>query len=231
MLVLFDIDGTLLRTRGVGIGAMVAACREIYEHPAFTSDGVDVSGRLDHLIWHDLMARNGLDPTPARFDRFLERFPQRFAEMIAAPERPVFGLSGAVELVRAVHEHATMTAGLLTGNLSVTGRMKIEAIGLDPDWFVVCAWGSDGRIRRDLPPVAMARYATSHGRALRPEHVVIIGDTPHDVDCAAAHGCRCLAVATGAFSVEQLAACGADRVVPDLSNTADLLGWIDGLRA
>jgi phosphoglycolate phosphatase-like HAD superfamily hydrolase len=64
------------------------------------------------------------------------------------------------------------------------------------------------------------------GRTIDPSRAVIIGDTPHDVSCARAHGLRSLAVATGVFSVDQLGATGADRVVPSLADTTDILTWL-----
>ncbi len=85
-----------------------------------------------------------------------------------------------------------------------------------------------GANRRDLPGCAMLRYHEHAGRAIEPRDVVVIGDTPHDVDCARAHGCRSLAVATGTFSREMLSQCEPDLVVEDLSDTESVLGWILG---
>ncbi len=119
-----------------------------------------------------------------------------------------------------------LTLGVLTGNYPETGRLKLEAAGLDTAWFPVAAWGSDAASRRDLPPLAMRRHETLTGRRLEPGHVVVIGDTPHDVDCARASGCRSLAVATGPYRADDLVASGADLVVEDLSGTESLVKWI-----
>ena len=94
------------------------------------------------------------------------------------------------------------------------------------DLFPVTAWGSDGKTRRELPPLAMSRHEALTGSVLDPQQVVIIGDTPHDVDCARASGCRSLAVATGRYGADDLAASGADLVVEDLSRTESLVKWI-----
>jgi phosphoglycolate phosphatase-like HAD superfamily hydrolase len=88
----------------------------------------------------------------------------------------------------------------------------------------------DGGHRRELVPVALDRCARNFGQAPRPEDVVIIGDTEHDVDCALAHGCRVVGVATGSTSAEELRAAGAHHVVPDLSDTPTLLAWLDAGR-
>ncbi len=96
--------------------------------------------------------------------------------------------------------------------------------GFDPDHFVIGAFASDGHDRRSLTPVARQRFVERHGRELPAEQTLIIGDTPHDVDCAKAHGCRCLAVLTGRHPAAELV--GADRIVADLSATEDLAAWI-----
>ena len=72
----------------------------------------------------------------------------------------------------------------------------------------------------------MRRYQELHGRPVAPQDVVIIGDTPADVDCAHASGTRVIAVATGHFTVDQLRAAGGDLVVADLSDTEALVRWI-----
>jgi phosphoglycolate phosphatase-like HAD superfamily hydrolase len=130
------------------------------------------------------------------------------------------------ELVSRLGEIEHVTLGLLTGNYPETGKLKIRCAGLDPDVFVIAAWGIDGATRRDLPPVAMDRLASHAGRRFEGRNVVIIGDTPHDVDCAKAHGCRSIGVATGVFSVPQLQASGADIAVPDLGQVDEIVAWL-----
>jgi phosphoglycolate phosphatase-like HAD superfamily hydrolase len=119
-----------------------------------------------------------------------------------------------------------MTLGLLTGNYPETGRLKIEAAGLNPEVFTINAWGCEGQRRRDLPPLAMQRYVQSNGGSIAAQRVVIVGDTPHDVDCARAHGCRSIGVATGAFCVEALREAGADLAVDDLSEVDGIVAWL-----
>jgi phosphoglycolate phosphatase len=97
---------------------------------------------------------------------------------------------------------------------------------LQPVVFAVHAWGIDGATRRDLPPVAMQRYSAFNSGPIVHERVVIIGDTPHDVDCALHNGCRALGVATGAYSLDELAGSGAHRVMANLEQTNDVLDWL-----
>src|SRR5207245_1648666 len=108
--------------------------------------------------------------------------------------------------------------------------MQRRACGIAPDRVPIRVWGDDSPhhppARDHLPGVGLARYRERFGRHIEPRLVTIIGDTPHDIACAKAHGCRSLGVATGSFSVEDLRACGADRAVRDLSDTASVQDWL-----
>ncbi|MFM7051906.1 MAG: HAD hydrolase-like protein, partial [Planctomycetota bacterium] len=94
--------------------------------------------------------------------------------------------------------------------------------------FPFGAYGTDGLLRRALTPVAIGRAAAHHGRGFEFGKVTVIGDTPLDVDCAKAHGCRSLAVATGPYPTETLQAAGADLAVTSLADTGAMLRWILG---
>jgi len=127
-------------------------------------------------------------------------------------------------LLAALRGMSQIAMGVLTGNFPETGTRKMKACGIDPGQFGVCAWGDDAPrqppSRDQLPPVAMARFRRLYGREINPAAVTIVGDTPHDVSCAQANGCRSIAVATGRFSVDQLRDSGADHVLADLSDLA-----------
>lgn len=224
MLVLFDIDGTLLISLRAGVGAMQTALRELHGVD-ISFDGVEIHGRLDTLIWRDLANRYGLPAHEEAHQTFRSTYARHLDERLAANNTSQ-ALPGAIALVRAVQATPGVTIGLLTGNYEPTGKLKVKHAGFDPDAFVVNAWGDDAPDRRSLVPVAMQRYHQRHGRAVPAQNVVIIGDTPHDVDCAKAHGARVLAVGTGAFTPEALRQAGADLATPDLSDTATLAAWI-----
>ncbi|MEE8153411.1 MAG: HAD family hydrolase [Phycisphaerales bacterium] len=224
MLILFDIDGTLLVTQRAGTQSMQAAARELFGDQ-FTFDGVDIGGRLDPLIWADVAKANGIEDPASHHDRFRATYLRHFQDRLARSPT-VTTLPGVTELIEALSQETDTCLGLLTGNYPETGRMKIEAAGLDLDLFAVAVWGVDGANRRELPLVAMAQYATQTGRTVEPHDVVIIGDTLHDIDCARANGCRSLAVATGVCSAHELAAHEPDLLVADLSDTSSILAWI-----
>lgn len=224
MLILFDIDGTLLLSQRAGLRAMQTAARELFgDHVSF--DGVDFAGRLDPLIWNDVADNHGID-AEAEHDRFRQGY-ARHLRILFDREASARLLPGVKELIEALRQREAVTLGLLTGNYPETGRMKIETAGLNPDIFPVAAWGCEALSRTDLTPVAMQKYAELHGHAIEADQVIVIGDTIHDVRCATEHGCRSLAVGTGpAYSLEELKASGADLVLEDLSDTNRILGWM-----
>lgn len=234
MLILFDIDGTLITSRskvsdggsrdGVGAASMIEAGCNLYG-PGFTLNGIEIAGRLDCLIWRDVAQRHGVRDVESEQYRFRAEYSRVLRNRLDQGAK-VFLLPGVRELVQAFDQSEGLTLGLLTGNYPETGRMKLLAAGLELHPFTVGAWGCDGGSRRDLPPVAMREFTAQTGRQLPGRDVVIIGDTPHDIDCAKAHGCRSIGVATGSFSIDQLRECGADLAVEDLSNTSLLMEWV-----
>lgn len=231
MLVLFDIDGTLLKTHGAGLRAMSKALADLHgPHPSgeYDLEGVDTSGRLDSHIWRDLSRKHDLPHDEAVHERFRARYHHHLREGFAG-ESVSEALAGARELVERLHPEPDLTIGLLTGNYAATGRLKVASAGFDPDRFVVNAFADDGPDRRSLPPVAIDRYRAHRGREIDPAAVLIVGDTPHDVDCARINGCRCLAVTTGRHPADELV--GADRIVDSLEEIEDLAEWILSSRA
>lgn len=229
MLILFDVDATLITTSRAGILAMGGAGRELYG-PGFDESRVEYAGRLDPLIIADLLRAHGREATDGEIERFRAGYRAHLERLLAdrSRARPCPGVLGLLDALESAA--AGPALGLLTGNFPETGAIKLRASGVMPERFTVRVWGCDSpRIppaRDHLPPVAMERYLAAFGRALAPGEVTIVGDTPHDIACARAHGCRSLGVATGQFSVELLRASGADLAVRDLSDTASLAAWL-----
>jgi phosphoglycolate phosphatase-like HAD superfamily hydrolase len=224
MLILFDIDGTMLSTQRAGMLAMQQAARALFR-PDFSFDGIEIAGRLDPLIWRDGARRNGIADPDAHHERFRAEYGRLLARRLR-DEPSAAALPGVKALLAALSACPELTLGVLSGNYPETGRLKIECAGIDFALFAIGAWGCDGGGRRELPPVAMQRYRTHRRRAIDAGEVVVVGDTPHDIDCARHHGCRSLGVATGSFSQAQLHECGADLAVADLRDTAILVDWI-----
>ncbi len=221
MLVLFDLDGTLLSTRGAGMEAVLEACRALFGFE-FRHSATRVDGNLDPLIWRGLCAENGIANAEELHARFRAEYAARLAVKLREPGRTQ-RFVGTRELVDALEPESL---GLLTGNYPETGRAKLDAAGFDPNRFEVAAWGSDAESRPELVPIAVARDRERRMRELAPHEIVVIGDTPFDVRCAKANGVRSIAVATGRYGLDELRSEGADLVLEDLADTHSILEWM-----
>jgi phosphoglycolate phosphatase len=227
-LVLFDVDQTLIDTLGAGIDAVALAGRELVgEH--FDERIVDYAGRLDPVIFRDVLAAHDAPSGEEDVARFRARYAHHLPGAIDGYARVC---PGARELVDALEPIDRVTLGLLTGNFEETGTIKLRACGIDPERFDVRVWSScvpgPAPTREQMPPVGIERWrALLDGDApTDPRRVVVIGDTVHDVACASANGCRSICVATGRYETNELVQAGADLVVESLEETAALVRWI-----
>jgi phosphoglycolate phosphatase len=225
-LILFDVDATLITTSRSGMVAMEEAGRELFG-ARFTAADAEFAGRLDPLILADLLRSNGQEASAANLDAMRACYGRHLKRRLEDPSlaQP---LPGVMELLKRLEARA-IAAGLLTGNYPETGRMKLRASGIDPQRFAVQVWGDcsphDVPCRTHLPAVAMERYRARYG-PIEPAQVTIIGDTPHDVAAARAHGCRSLGVATGMHTMEQLRSARADEVLENLAHTSRVEAWL-----
>lgn len=234
MLILFDVDATLITTSRTGIAAMGEAGRALFG-PGFDENRVEYAGRLDPLIIGDLLRAHGVEASAGAVAEFRGAYRVHLERLLGRPgvARPCAGVLALLDALECAGGHVL---GLLTGNFPETGRIKLMASGIDPERFPVQVWGCDSEIdppaREHLPPVGLRRFRERFGREVEAAAVTIVGDTPYDVACAKAHGCRSLGVATGHFSVESLWAAGADRAEADLSSTEEIVRWLtqDGMR-
>lgn len=224
-LVLFDIDGTLLRTEGAGVGAMLRAFTAIHGERGFSFEGLEIAGALDGLLFQRIMAHHGLPSDEDAHLHFQRVYRDELDRTLDAGR--MRQMPGARTLARSLAARGAAT-GLLTGNYRETAHIKVSRAGYESELFPFGAFGADGPSRRHLTPVAIERASAHHGRAFLPEFVTVIGDTPLDIDCAKAHGCRAIGVATGPYPAERLAECGADLALSDLSDPQGVLAWILG---
>jgi phosphoglycolate phosphatase-like HAD superfamily hydrolase len=204
-LVLFDIDGTILSAQGAGRRALSRALEQIYG-TAGPVDGYDFSGRTDPRIVLDLMCGAGLaaDAVHAAMSACFEAYALALAEEIGDGAR-VRVLPGVADLVSRLAATPSVTLGLVTGNIEQGARIKLLPTGLWPR-FRTGAYGSDHADRRELPGLAARRAQALTGHAYRTKDVLVLGDTPLDIECARAFGAVAVAVATGQHSPEKLAA-------------------------
>jgi phosphoglycolate phosphatase-like HAD superfamily hydrolase len=107
----------------------------------------------------------------------------------------------------------------LTGNIEPMAELKMELMGLDQFFTLPGAFGEESHIRRDLPALAAERIRKDLRLDLPPEHFIVIGDTPNDIDCAHHFGARAVAVGTGRFYSDEEIRLQPDAIPPDLSDT------------
>ena len=218
-LVLFDIDGTLLWTDGAGRRAIHRALIEVFGATGPADHRFD--GKTDPQIVRELMRDVGHDDAhiDARLQGLFIRYVQCLREELRDPAHPSKPLPGVTDLLDALARRSDVTLGLLTGNLVDGARAKLEAVGIDPDIFVVGAYGSDHELRPELPAIAQRRARARLGVDIAGPDIVVIGDTPADLQCGRDIGVRAIGVATGRYTTDDLAAQGAVAVFADLSDT------------
>jgi phosphoglycolate phosphatase len=227
-LILFDIDGTLIRTGGAGVRAMTRAFSETCGI-ADALKQVEVAGRTDRLIMTDALALSGRPLDDELLDEFRGLYCTYLREELLQMAQYEFtdgGFKGTLPGVRSLldelEQRDDIDLALLTGNFRSSAEIKLSHYDL---WryFPWGAFADDALQRPDLLPVALTRYQSHTARAIDPAQVVIVGDTPHDVHCARAGGAKVVAVATGVFDSAALAGCEPDVVFDDLSDTAAFL--------
>lgn len=223
-LVLFDIDGTLLLTAGAGRRAITEALSdEVNDASAFA--GIRFDGKTDPQIVAEMLAMAGQEEAheSERVRRLCERYVGLLALELERPTTRTTVMPGVEPLLDQLERMPGVLLGLLTGNIAQGAALKLRSAGIDPARFRVGAYGSDAAHRPALPPIAARRAERYFGRVPSGPEVVIIGDTPADIHCGSGISARAVAVATGGFSVAELAACGPHAVFEDLSDTEQVL--------
>ena len=218
MLILLDIDGTLLHGSPIAhTHAMAQGMTEVYGLPVTYQDIVDIgpSGRTDQEIARVVLRRRGLadEAITAGMREWIDASVSAYAAIEADHPVGVVAPGAAEALEQLVDAGATLA--LLTGNLEPIGHAKMALAGLG-DFFRPGegAFGSDHEQRNALVPIAVGRSAVK-------DPVVVVGDTPADIACARAGGARCVAVASGPYGDDELG--HADAVGADIAGAATIL--------
>ena len=215
-LVLFDVDGTVL-SGGPAKKAFRVALVEVFGTAGPIQEW-EFSGKTDPQIARELLTEAGIElgrideGLPEVWDRYLAEMKTRLP---SCPTRP---LPGVKELLLRLEATQTVALGLLTGNVAGGARLKLGSAGLAP-WLSVGAFGSDHEARNELPAIAIRRAEEHWGVRFSSDEVVVVGDTPRDVDCGRTHGTRTVAVATGRFGFDALCETDADVVLESLEET------------
>ena len=222
---LFDIDGTLIRCGGAGGKSLLAAMAD--EFALEEVSPVPIHGRTDLGIVNQLLGDHGIECTEANrhrlYNRYYSLLPARLAQLAEAAEAHI--LPGVQSLLGHLSTSSNFVVGLLTGNMPTSARIKLEHFELW-DHFQFGVFGNQADHRARLAEPAMAAIANHCGEPVHAKDVTIIGDTPLDVELAKVMGSRSLALCTGGFSADDLQQSGADLVLEDLSDNHRVLSWL-----
>ncbi|MCC6802973.1 MAG: HAD hydrolase-like protein [Anaerolineae bacterium] len=215
-LILFDIDGTLVWTRGAGRAATEHAMIEVFGTCGALA-AHKFGGKTDWQTLVELLHEAGI--SYADIEREMPAYNDAMARHLTRVigEYDVQPCTGALDLVESLIGRDDIGVGLVTGNVSSTAPIKLCAARFDPAWFAVGAYGSEAQERDHLPALAVARAADHYGYPFAPREVIVVGDTPADVSCARHIGAVAVAVQTGFASWDELSATQPDYLLRDLT--------------
>ena len=216
---LFDIDGTLIHTRGAGTAALREGLRSAFgvDQP---TDQVAIHGRTDRGITRDLFRFHGIDDLPEHWERFREAYLRALPESLAARSGTV--LPGIASLLEVLSTREDVLIGLLTGNTREGAHIKLAHYGLD-HYFDFGGFGDNHLERDDVAREALVKAQSRLSAPVDLRRVWVIGDTPTDVSCGRAINARTIAVATGNHTRDELAAAGPDHLATDFSDPEPVL--------
>ena len=223
-LLLWDIDGTLISTGAAGHRAIELATAQRFGGSG-DLEGVEIAGRTDLSIAHQVLEKYREPITPDNMSSFLELYLTLLAQELPRTQGQV--MPGVPQLLQRAQDRPDMVLGLLTGNLRRGAQLKLEHYKL---WhfFVLGAFADDHHDRNQLGGFALTRVQERYGTEFLPSQVDVIGDTGHDIACGKAFGARTIAIATGSWSRERLAKCDPDFLFDDLSDiegVTSALAW------
>ena len=229
---LLDIDGTLVLTGGAGQTAFAETLAEDFGIPEILTK-VAFAGRSDRAIVADLFRDHGIDPSAENWQKFCAGYLGRLDDALA--RHCGYVLPGVNDLLEALAARGDVAIGLLTGNVREGARRKLSHYKLW-HWFPFGGFGDDHLERCDIAAAALAAAklhlngdianlklanGKNHGE------VIVIGDTQHDVNCGRSIGARCVAVATGHTSADELRAANPDLLVDSLKTLAPIMALFD----
>jgi phosphoglycolate phosphatase-like HAD superfamily hydrolase len=225
-LVLWDLDGTLLSAGRVASAAFHDALQAVVG-PEVALEPISYAGKTDLQIVRESFPTLDHDQLTVLFPAIQRAYLERLHAQRATLAARATIFPGVLEALHALRPRAYQAP--LTGNMRAAAQIKLACTGLS-DWLDLAAgaYGDDHAMRSALVPLAAARAAERYRQAFPAAQIVVIGDTPHDIACGKANGTRTVAVATGTFTLAQLAAHSPDVLLPDLCATDALLAAVLG---
>ena len=225
---LFDIDGTLVDSAGAGLRALHQGFFDAFpqKEPERFPD-LDLAGATDSGIAACLFRIFEIENTRENLVSFYQSYLHHLRRGVARIPPENGGLLPGVErLLSVLRKDGEYVLGLLTGNIAEGARIKTERFGLG-GVFDFGAFGDDHPDRNELGPIALQRAEAVSGARFSPEQVIIIGDSPRDIECARASGFSVLAVATGQCTLAELDAHSPDHLFQDMKSTAEILALFE----
>ena len=210
---LFDIDGTLIRTNGVGQRSMEMAIESAF---GIESDFDDVrfSGRTDYAITTDIFRMKDVSDTPSNRQKFHDEYLKFLERNLKTCTGQV--LPGVLDLLNILANQANVRLGLLTGNIEQAAVFKLKHFELH-HFFEFGGFGNHDRDRNDVAKRAYKAACESLETEVSRNKVWVIGDTPADIQCGESIGANTIAVATGSFPADQMASYRPNHLVQNLT--------------
>lgn len=219
VVVLFDVDETLVHTGGSGARSWKAAFEKLHDIPADIGEHSSAGETDPQVAKATFRAVIGHEPSDVELDQLYVQYLLYLADDILVSEGYRM-LPGADQCLVALGE-AGVLLGLVSGAMEGAARTKLIPANLNR-FFIFGAYGSDSPDRAELTGIAIEKAARLHAH-LTPAQVFVVGDTPHDVDATRDAGAVSVGVASGRYSVDELAEAGADHVIGSL--TEPFPGW------
>jgi phosphoglycolate phosphatase len=213
--VLFDIDGTLITTGGVGRRAIELTFEAAYGR-ADACSGFRFDGMTDRAIMREALAALREPVTDETVDRLIAGYVLHLERAVAAAPDASYRVHDGMHDAIALCAQLGHAVGLGTGNVREGARLKLARVGLF-ERFAFGGFGDDHEQRDRLLAAGAARGAAQLGVAVSEARVIVVGDSPRDVSAALAIGAECVGVATGSSTAEQLRACGAQYAFDTLA--------------
>lgn len=229
-LILWDVDGTLVHTAGIGAAAFDRALERVLgSAPPFRGH---LSGKTDPQIALEYLELMGVDDPHGLLPVVMEALEAEVASSAGLLAEIGSALPGIPELLARLDAEDDVHQTLLTGNTKANAAVKVQAFGLDR-WLdlEIAAYGSDHADRKELVPIVLDRVRRLRGLTVDADHAWVVGDTANDLACARAGGARCLLVATGRTPADELGALQPDAVFEDLSDTEQVMKTLLGTNA
>lgn len=220
--VLWDIDGTLVR--GGEIGAQVFDLAIEHVLGVRPPERVRMSGKTDPQIVREYLAMLGRAGEDEHIPAILSHLADELEAAKGLIREHGCALPGVEEILRQLSADPEVRQSVLTGNIAPNALVKLSAFSLER-WLDldIGAYGSDHADRNALVPIALERAARLRGVSYVPGEVWVVGDSENDLACARAGGVRCLLVATGRSTIQELETLDPDELRSDLADVDDVV--------